>query len=290
MRDDEFGILDATGQQGGAVVRALLRRGAPVRALVRAVEEPRSRALAAQGATVVKADTDDPARLPEALAGLRGLFAMTVFAGHGARGEVVQGRAVADAAVAANVPHVVYSSVGGADRRSGVPHFESKWEIEEYLRRTGPPTTVIRPVFFMDNFLTTMAPVRQPDTIVLRAPLRPGVPLQMIAVRDIGAVAAAVLLDPSLVPSGAVEIAGHEATPEQVAQAFGRRLGVAGRFEPIGLGTVADPDSRAMFTWLGDPPAYRADFVTTRRLQPEIANLETFLAGNRWAPPITGAP
>jgi len=53
---------------------------------------------------------------------------------------------VADAAVAANVPHVVYSSVGGADRRSGVPHFENKWEIEEYLRRTGPPTTVIRPV------------------------------------------------------------------------------------------------------------------------------------------------
>ena len=125
-------------------------------------------------------------------------------------------------------------------------------------------------------------PHHQQDTIVLRAPLRPGVPLQMIAVRDIGAVAAAVLLDPSLVPSGAVEIAGDEHTPEQVAQAFGRRLGVAGRFEPIGLGTVADPDSRAMFTWLGDPPAYRADFVTTRRLQPEVAGLETFLAGNRW--------
>ena len=92
MRDDQFGILGATGQQGGAVVRALLRPGAPVRALVRAVVEPRSRALAAHGVTVVKADTDDPARLPEALAGLRGLFAMTVFAGHGAPGEVVQGR------------------------------------------------------------------------------------------------------------------------------------------------------------------------------------------------------
>jgi hypothetical protein len=69
-------------------------------------------------------------------------------------------------------------------------------------------------------------------------------------------------------------------TPEQVAQAFGRRLGVAGRFEPTGLGTVTDPDSRAMFTWLGDPPAYRAELVTTRRLQPEIAGLEAFLAGS----------
>ncbi|MGJ6965393.1 NmrA/HSCARG family protein [Streptosporangium sp. G11] len=281
---EEYGVLGATGRQGGAVVRALRDRGLAVRALVRRIDDPGSRAMAARGVRVVRADTDDPTSLPAAFAELAGLFAMTVFAGHGTAGEVVQGRAVADAAVAAGVPHVVYSSVGGADRGSGVPHFESKWAVERYLRDRGLRTTVVRPVFFMDNFVTAMAPVREPEALVIRSPLLPDVPLQMIAVRDIGAVVAAVLTDPRLVPSGAVEVAGDELTPEQIAEAFGRRTRTAVRFETVPIATVDDDDSRAMFTWLGRTPAYQADFALTRKLQPAVRTFDTFLAGSaeRW--------
>jgi uncharacterized protein YbjT (DUF2867 family) len=72
--------------------------------------------------------------------------------------EVAHGHAIADAAAAAGVPHVIYSSVGGAERHTGIPHFDSKRDIEEYLVARGLSTTFVRPVFFMDNF----APV--PDT------------------------------------------------------------------------------------------------------------------------------
>jgi len=273
----EIGVLGATGQQGGAVVRALLARGARVRALVRDDGVPAARDLTALGARVVRADTDVPTTLPEAFADLGALFVMTVFAERGPAGEVVQGRAVADAATAAGVPGVVYSSVGGAERGSGVPHFESKWAVERYFRDAGPPTTVVRPVFFMNNFLGSMAPVHDGDSLVLRAPLRPDVPLQMIAVRDVGAVAAAVLLDPDLVPSGAVEVAGDERTPEEVARALGRLAGVPGRFEPVPVDGVEDEDSRAMFEWFATPPSYRADFAATRRLWPEVQDLDAFL-------------
>ncbi len=79
--------------------------------------------------------------------------------------------------------------------------------------------------------------------VVLRAPLAPGVPLQMVAVDDIGAAAAAALLDPASVPGGAIEIAGDELTGEQVAAAFGDRAGLPARFEPLPLDVLADdPD------------------------------------------------
>ncbi|GAA1854647.1 NmrA family NAD(P)-binding protein [Microlunatus capsulatus] len=281
--DGELGVLGATGQQGGAVVRALRARGAGVRALVRDVHDPRSRALAADGVHVVRADTDDPAGLPAAMAGLRGLFAMTVFAGHGPEGEVVQGRAVVDAAAAAGVPHVVYSSVGGADRGSGVPHFASKWAVEEHLRASGVPASVVRPVFFMENFLGALAPAPGDGDLVLRTPLRPGVPLQMIAVADIGAVAAAALLDPALVPPDGLEIGGDELTPEAVTEVVAARTGTTCRLATVPLADVGDDDSRAMFGWLGTLPAYRADVARTRRLQPALQTFDDFVAARTGA-------
>ncbi|MET0695365.1 MAG: NmrA/HSCARG family protein, partial [Propionibacteriaceae bacterium] len=271
-------VLGATGQQGGAVVRSLLDRGVAVRALVRRTDDPAAQRLAEQGVRVVRADTDDPGRLPEALTDLRALFVMTVFASAGPAGEVIQGRRVAEAAAAAAVPHVVYSSVGGADRASGVPHFESKWAIEQHLRQTGLPTSVIRPTFFMENFLQSMRPALENGGLVLRAPLGPTVPLQMIAVHDIGAVAAAVLIDPDIVASGSVEIAGDERTPEEVANALGRRAGTPARFEATPVDTISDDDTRAMFAWLAAPPAYRADLALTRRLHPAIQSFDGFLS------------
>ena len=280
----EVGVLGANGQQGSAVVRALVAAGVPVRALVR---RPAAAAALAElpGVRVARADTDDPASLHEVFSGVSALFAVTVFAARGPAGEVAQGRAVVDAAAAARVPHLVYSSVGGAERRSGVPHFESKWAIEEHLRASGVPSVVVRPVFFMENFLQSMAPVREGDDLVLRAPLRPHTPLQLISALDVGAVAAALLVRPELVGAGAVEVAGDELSAEQVAEHLGRRHGLTGRFEPTPVEAVADEDFRAMFDWLAHPPAYRADLALTRRLHPGIHDFPAFLAAQQQPTP-----
>src|SRR5689334_24145255 len=200
---EPIAVIGATGLQGGATARALLDAHAPVRALVRRTDSDAARALAELGADVVVADLDDFDGLRAAFTDVGGLFAMTTPGiDRSVDREVKHGRAIADAAAAAGVPHVVYSSVGGAERHTGIPHFDSKREIEEYLVARGLPTTFVRPVFFMDNFAQFITPSMEDGTLVVRLPLPPGIPLQMIAAEDVGAVAAAAALDPDRVAGG----------------------------------------------------------------------------------------
>lgn len=266
-------VTGATGQQGGATARALLAAGANVRALVRDPDAAAARALAGAGADLVRADLTDPASLAAAFTGVDGVFAMTTsFTPRGTEGETADGVRIADAAAAVGVPHLVYSSVGGAERGTGIPHFESKRRVEEHLEDLDLPTTFVRPVFFMEN----LAPVAGDDGTVLRLPLPAGVPLQMVAVEDIGRVAAAVLLDPSRVAGGAVEIGGDELTGEQAAAALGAR------YEPLPVEVLDDPDLAAMFTWFVEAtPAYRADFALTRELDPQVQDLAAWAAASR---------
>jgi len=273
-----FAVVGATGQQGGATVRALQAQDAGVRALVRDPQAPAARALADGGVQVVRADIDDAESLRRAFTDVDGVFAMTTYAGPaGTSGEVEHGKRIADAAAAARVPHVVYSSVGGAERRTGIPHFESKRRVEEYLSALGLPTTFIRPTFFMDNFARS-GPQPEGGFMVLRLPLAPDVPLQMICVDDIGVVAAAALLERDRVPGGTIEIAGDELTGEQIAAVYGQHFGLPARFDPLPLDVLAqDPDRRAMFAWFNHLPSYEADFSATKDLAPAVKSLTTWL-------------
>jgi uncharacterized protein YbjT (DUF2867 family) len=275
-------VVGATGQQGGATARALLDAGARVRALVR--DPARARDLADRGAELVRADLQDPDSLRTAFRGAQRVFAMTTpFGPRGVDGELADGTALADAAADAGVEHLVFSSVGGAERNTGIPHFESKRRVEEHIESLGLPATFVRPVFFMEN-LRWMASADDGE-VVVRMALPADVPLQMIAVADIGAVTAAVLLDPSRVPGGSVEIGGDERTGEQIAAAFGERAGRPGRYEPLPLAALGDDeDSRAMFGWFAQPPAYRADVAATRALAPGLQDLPTWLARTGWRP------
>ena len=267
-------VVGATGQQGGATAGALLEAGADVRALVRDTGGQAARQLQDRGARLAQADLDQADTLVAAFRGADAVSAMTTFTGPGGtEGEVQQGKTIGDAAQAAGVPLVVYNSVGGAERHTGIPHFESKRRVEEHLEGLGLRTAFVRPAFFMDNF-SQSAPTVEDGELVVRLPLPAGVPLQMIAVRDVGRVAAAVLLDPDRVPAGTVEIAGDELTGEQVAAAFGVADGRGARYEPLPLDALADdPDQRAMFGWFADLPAYQADFQLTRELDPDVWDL-----------------
>jgi uncharacterized protein YbjT (DUF2867 family) len=130
----------------------------------------------------------------------------------------------------------------------------------------------------MENFGSFMPVEVEDGTVVLRAPLVPGLPLQMVAVDDIGASAAAALLDPARVPGGEIEIAGDELTAEQVAEALGADADLPARFEPLPLDVLADdPDQQAMFTWFTRPPSYRADIEATRALVPGLKDLRGWL-------------
>lgn len=278
-QDTPIAVVGATGLQGAATVRALLGANVPVRALVRRTGSAAARALTELGADTVVADLDDAESLRAAFTGVAGVFAMTT-PGYEQRVdlETAHGHAIADAAVAAGVPHVVYSSVGGAERHTGIPHFDSKRDVEEYLVARGLPTTFVRPVFFMDNFTQFLAPASQDGTLVVRIPLPSGVPLQMIAVEDVGAIAAAVVLEPGRVDGRSVEIAGDELTGEQIAEAYQRRYDVPARYEPLPIEVLGgDADQRAMFGWFARPPAFQADFAATKALAPRTKTFEQWL-------------
>ncbi|MCS0602275.1 NmrA/HSCARG family protein [Streptomyces sp. LP11] len=276
-------VTGATGLQGGAVARELLRRGRDTRALVRDPDAPAARRLAALGATLRRGDLDDEASLRRAMDGVRGVFSVQTFmtpAGLG--GEVRQGRAVARAALAAGVAHVVYSSVGGAERHSGVPHFDSKRGIERYLAELGVPHTVLRPAFFMDNFAAHGVP-REDGVLVVRLALRPNTRVQFIAVDDIAYFAAEAFERPQEYLSRSMELAGDELTATEVAEAFARRTGSPARFEELPLDAVAAsphlpnaPEIALMFEWF-QRHGYRADIPALRAEHPGLRDFTTYL-------------
>ncbi|MET9019470.1 NmrA family NAD(P)-binding protein [Actinopolymorpha sp. NPDC004070] len=140
-------VLGATGNQGGATARALLERDRPVRAYVRDPAKPAARALADLGAELATGDLDDTGALRAAMTGVHGVFSVQPLAvsAEELAAEVRQGTAVADLASQTGVAHLVYSSVGGAERHTGVDHFETKAEVERHIARLGLPATVLRP-------------------------------------------------------------------------------------------------------------------------------------------------
>lgn len=268
-------VIGATGQQGGAVLTALLDAGVPVRAAVRDTAAPKALDAARRGAELVAGDLGSADSLHRVFDGASAAFAMTTFSGPaGIEGEVERGRMLAEAASKADLPFLVYSSVGGVERGSGVPHFESKYRIEQFLREQ-VPVAFVRPTFFMENLLSMVQ--RTDEGATLSMPLPKGIALQMVSVRTIGAVSAALLVSPPE-PGSSVEIATDELTGEQMASKFAERLDAVTQYQEIPLSAIADDaDQSAMWQWFARLPAYRADFARTRELAGHGDDLSTWL-------------
>jgi uncharacterized protein YbjT (DUF2867 family) len=278
-------VLGATGNQGGAVARELLGRGWPVRALTRDPRSANAQTLAAAGAQVVQGNLDDAQALDDALRGVYGVYSVQTFMGpDGIAGEERQGGAVAEAAERAKVEHFVYGSVGGAERNSGIPHFESKGRVEKHIAELGLPATVLRPALFISNF-AFMRPVRAADGLVLSLALKPETKLQMIAPEDIGLFAADAFDNPDRYLGRELEIASDELTGPQMAGVFERVSGIPTRFHEQDLEQLRQfsEEMAVMFDWLNEA-GYRADIPALRALHPELTTLETW-ARREWAAP-----
>jgi uncharacterized protein YbjT (DUF2867 family) len=208
-------ITGVTGNQGGAVAQALRGTGFNLRGLTRTTESDRAAAVTRLGVEVVKGDLDDEASLRRALAGAWGVFGVQNPMGVGVEKEEAQGKRLATLAREAGVEHYVYASVGSAHKNTGVPHFDSKWRIEETVRSLRFPSHVIlRPVFFMDNLL---APYSLQGSTLASA-LGPGTKLQMIAVEDIGWFGARAFSDAAALNRREIDLAGDIRTMPEVAE------------------------------------------------------------------------
>lgn len=283
MNNKIIAVTGATGQQGGAVARKLLADGWKVRALTRDVNKAAAQELASLGAELVPGDMTDRAQLDAAFKGVYGGFSVQNFwlPNVGFEGEIRQGKNVADAAKAAGVQHLVYSSVGAAHRGMGQKHFESKWIIEQHVHSLDIPYTILRPVAFFDNFNWERAPILNGTFNAIG--LRPEKERQLIAVEDIAVFAALAIANPEQYLGKTIELAGDALTESQLADMFAKVIGRPVKLAvPTGGGGWGDQEEMtAMFSFFNGE-AYDADIPALRKLHPGLLTFEQWLRKNGW--------
>jgi uncharacterized protein YbjT (DUF2867 family) len=256
-------ITGVTGNQGGAVAHALRGAGFHLRGMTRRPDSESAAALARQGVDVVQGDLDDEATLRRALAGAWGVFGVQNSSVAGVEGEEAQGKRLATLAREAGVEHYVYTSVGSADKRTGIPHFDTKWRIEETLRGLRFPSHVIlRPVFFMENLL---APFSLQGSTLAWA-LGSGTKLQMIAVEDIGWFGARAFTDAAALNGREIDLAGDIRTMPEAAKILTDALSrpIAFGQTPIEQVRQYSKDLALMLEWF-DRVGYSADITGLER-------------------------
>jgi uncharacterized protein YbjT (DUF2867 family) len=256
-------IAGATGKQGGAVARALAGKGFTLRALTRKPDSDAAKAVKALGAEIATGDLNDDSSLRAALAGVWGVFGVQNTWEAGVEGEEDQGKRLARLAREAGVQHYVYSSVGSADRHTGIPHFENKWRIEETVRGLNFPShVIIRPVFFMENLPSPW--FLNGDK--LAAAMEPSTVLQMIAVEDIGHFGARAFTDAAKLNRREIDLAGDAVTMPEAADTFREVLGRPIEFLRVPIEEVRknSSDFAAMLEWF-DRVGYDVDIPALQR-------------------------
>jgi uncharacterized protein YbjT (DUF2867 family) len=275
-------VTGATGTQGGAVSRELLGRGYKVRALTRNPDTKRARALADLGAQLVKGDFNDAQSIAAAMDGVYGVFAVTLFWLDGYEGEVNQGRRLIDEAMKAGVEHFVLTSVAGADESTGIPHFDSKWEVEQYLHESGLDWSIVRPVEFMDNWYGSLERFNEGRLV---DPRSPDSRHQWIASSDIGFFVAEAFDNPGQWVGLTQEIAGDQLTVGQLAHLLSEVFGTEVTHKQLSwenFEAVAGVEMTAMYRWF-ENAGYSVNIAVLRERYPGRVTARDFLielAGN----------
>lgn len=275
-------VSGATGKQGGAVAKHLLANGHSVRALTRSPDKPTARALAEAGAEVVQADLEDRAYLDAALKGAAGLYSVQDFLEAGVEAEERQGVNLTQAAATSDIEHIVYTGASTMDRNTGVPHLDSKWNVEMAIRNCGKTWTVFRPAAFMDNWEWERESIAESG--VIHYPMRPDMPYAQIACDDIGRMVALAFERPDMWANKASPITGDISTMKEVAATLGRVMGRDVAYNQVSY----DDAERAMGEELSrmfksfDDIGMDGSPYSLRKWLGEIADFETYLRNAGW--------
>jgi len=312
METKVIAVIGATGAQGGSLARAILADpagGFRVRAITRKADSDKARALARAGAEVVVADLDDAQTLTQAFAGAYGAFCVTNFWEHfSPEKEVAQARNMAQAARAAGVAHLVWSTLEDTRKwvpvedgrmptllgRYKVPHFDGKGEADREF--AGLPVTYLVTSFYWDNLIHFgMGPKRGADgRLAIGFPMGDK-KLPGIAAEDIGKAAYGIFRRGEALIGETVAVAGEHLTGREMAEALTRALG-----RDIAYHDMAPDAYRALgfpgADDLGNMFQVKRDFndefrrprsvEATRALNPALQGFGQWLAANKAAIPL----
>jgi uncharacterized protein YbjT (DUF2867 family) len=261
-------VAGATGKQGGAIARRLLTNGHAVRAITRKADSPAARALAGLGVEVLAGDLADRDAVDRAARGVDAVFSMATPFEAGLAAETQQGVTTADAAKAAGA-FLLYSSVGDADRSTGIPHFESKLAVEKHIRAIGSDATIIAPVYFMENVGYLAQQLREN---VYPTPLTPGRKLAQISLGDIAQVAVTVLEDRARYAGKRFDLGADEVSADDVVPILSRVTGRTFKHFQLPMamvrGTMGE-DAVKMFEYF-ERVGYHVDRVALARDFPNV--------------------
>jgi uncharacterized protein YbjT (DUF2867 family) len=277
-------VTGATGKQGGAVVRTLLRSGYRVVALTRNPASANAITFHNEGVRIVVGDMTHADSLAGAMIGVDVVFTMSTPFQADHENEVAQGVNITDAAKTAGVRHLVFSSVASANKNTGIPHFETKFKIEQHVAASGIPYTIIGPTAFMENFI-------QPQVIAglkegkLRRALPASRPVQLVAVEDIGAFAVFAIEHPQFFLNKRIDIAGDELDGEKTAAILAKASGRMITYEEFSPEVLKSrsPDLAKMMEWQSKNN-YTADTKGLRKTFPEVKwhSFEEWAKGVEW--------
>lgn len=216
-------VAGATGKQGGAVAKLLLSRGHRVRALTRDPNKDASMALVSAGAEVVQADLEKPETIERALSDGAALFSVQDFLEAGVKAELRQGTNLTQTAAVSGIEHVIYTGASTIDRNTGVAHLESKWRIEQQVRKQEKPWTIFRPGAFMDNWEWDRESILKTGKV--RYPFRPDTQYRQVAVEDIAAMVVNAFERPDIWIGQVMPLVGDVSTMLETTEALSRVTG-----------------------------------------------------------------
>lgn len=292
-------VTGATGKQGGAVVRALLQAGRPVRALSRDPSSPAAQALAAQGVEIVKGDFHDPASLDVALKGVDGVFSMQMGSHPGDPDtEILTGKALIEAARRAEVRVVVHTSVARAgDQKNFIGWDEGRWEplywdnkaaVIDMVKAQGfRHWVILKPAMIMEDIVPPQADLQFPSLRErgrFETAVAADTGIDWIAAQDIGAFAAAAFADPERFHGHEIDLAAETFTLPEVAAKIAEAKG-----KPVTAVTVSEAEALAkpmgslIFrseSW-NNVEGYKVDLDAVRSWGVPLTTLDQFITQHR---------
>ncbi|MGP8077013.1 MAG: NmrA/HSCARG family protein [Thermoplasmata archaeon] len=263
-------VTGISGNQGSHLAQQLLARGHRIRALVRNPQHPMLETFRSKRVDVVQGNFEDQASIQQAARGIDAMFLMSTSIQSGPEAETRQAISAIEAAKGVGVPWLVYSSVGDANRRTGIPHFDSKFAVEEHLARSGISYAVTAPTSFMENFLAPfqMASIRQGKLVQAISPDRP---IQMVALDDLSAFVCHVIENPFQFQRKRINVASDSSSGTESARILSEVSGRKIQFQqlPIEALRSQNVDLAKMFEWL-ERVGYTADIEGLRREYPTV--------------------
>lgn len=218
--------------------------------MTRKPESEKAVALKKAGAEVVFGDFEDRASVEKAAKGVDVAFIVATPYEQGPSAEIRTGKNAVEAVHAAGVPFIVYSSVSDADQSTGIPHFDSKFEIEKVLKGLGPDYAIIAPVFFMENLFAPWVSQGYANG-VLAIGVQAGRKLQVISLPEIAQLTALAVENPEAFRGKRVNIASDEVTPEELARGISEASGKKIAYVPVPVDQIRaqSGDMARMFEW-----------------------------------------